>query len=470
MWQLRDYQQKAVDDVRRSFQAGHRAPLLVLPTGGGKTVIFSSIASNVAARQKRALILVHRVELLRQTADKLRETGAQVGLINPNYTPNLRAPIQVASVQTLVRRPNWNIPGFDLIVTDEAHHVVASTYRQVINRWPGAYNLGVTATPVRSDGRGLGVNVGGIYDHLIEGPQVHELIARGYLVKPIIYAPKDRLDLTGVHTVAGDYNKTELAGVVDKPQITGNAVQHYRQICHGAPAVAFCVSVAHAHHVAAEFQQAGYRAAVADGSMDDDARRRVLGGLATGAVQVLCSCDLISEGTDIPAIVAAILLRPTQSMGLYIQQVGRALRIMPGKPNAFILDHVGNVLTHGLPDEPREWTLDGEEIKKRKKDEAEQRIKTAMCEECFCVHEPAPECPQCGFVYPPSEGRGMPDVVDGELAEMTEAHRAAVRRDQNREVGRARTLAELEAIAETRGYKKGWARHIFNSRQGKQRY
>jgi DNA repair protein RadD len=468
MWQLRDYQERAVNEVRTAFASGSRAPLLVLPTGGGKTVIFSYIAANVAARGKRALILVHRVELLRQTADKLREAGAQVGLINPNYTPNLRAPIQVASVQTLVRRKNWVIPDFDLIVTDEAHHVVASTYKDIINRWPNAWNLGVTATPVRGDGLGLGVNVGGVYDRLILGPQVSELIDRGYLVRPVIYAPKERLDLAGVRTTMGDYNKSDLLGAVDKPSITGNAVQHYTQICPGAPAVAFCVSIAHATHVCAEFQAAGYRAAVADGSMEDEQRRAILGGLATGAIQVVCSCDLISEGTDIPAITAAILLRPTQSLGLYIQQVGRALRPSPGKPHAYILDHVGNVLTHGLPEERREWSLDGEEKKRRKKnDDAEAPIKTSMCDECFCVHAPAPTCPECGYVYPPKDGRGLPEQVAGELTVITEAHRQALRKQQNREVAQARTEEELRKIAKDRGYKDGWVRHMLAAREAK---
>jgi len=466
MFSLRPYQQQAVADVRQAFAQGYKAPLLVLPTGGGKTIIFAHIAANVASKGKRALILVHRVELLRQTADKLRDSGAGIGLINPNYTPNLWAPVQVASVQTLVRRTNWNIPGFDLIVTDECHHVVSSTYRAILARFPNAYNLGVTATPVRGDGLGLGQNVGGVYDLLLQGPQVHELIQMEYLVRPVIYAPKQKLDLSGVHTVAGDWNKKEVEYRVDKPQIIGDAVDHYRRICSGAPAVAFCVSVRHAHHVCEQFKAAGYRAAVADGSMADEDRVRILGGLATGAVQVLCSCDLISEGTDIPAITAAILLRPTQSMGLYLQQVGRALRPSPGKKNAIILDHVGNVITHGLPDEPREWTLDGEQKKKRQAKEKEEKENVRQCPECYCVHHLAPQCPECGFEYP-NDGRGDPEQTDGVLTEMTEAHRQLLRKSKNQEVARARSMDDLLRIEKERGYKPGWAKHVHESRQRK---
>lgn len=469
MLNLRPYQSKGVNDIRASYQQKFRAPLYTLPTGGGKTVLFSHIAANVAARSKRALILVHRIELLRQTADKLRSTGCQVGLINPMYTPNLRAPIQVASVQTLVRRTHWNIPGFDLIVTDECHHVISSTYRTILNQWPNALNLGVTATPVRGDGLGLGVNVGGVYDTLIQGPQVGELIDMGYLVRPVVYAPKQKLDLTGLRTVAGDWNKKQLAERTDSREITGSAVDHYSKICPGQPCVVFCCSIAHAEHVAAEFRGAGYRAFSADGSMPDEQRVRLLGGLANGDVEVLTTCDLISEGTDIPAISCAILLRATQSLGLYIQQVGRALRPAPGKDKAVILDHVGNVLTHGLPDEDREWTLDGEMKRRREKGDEEAAMKVKQCPECYAVHMKAdPTCPECGYLYPPPKGR-HPEQVDGELALMTEEHRRAVRRVKDVEVARTRTLEDLQKLAADRGYKPGWAEHVMAAREKKER-
>ncbi len=465
MLKLRDYQEQSVQRVRQSYIAGRKAPLLVLPTGGGKTVIFSYIAANTAARGKRVWILVHRVELLRQTSAALDKAGVRNGLINPKYTPDISAPVQVASVQTLIKRLG-KFPPPDLIIIDEAHHAIAGTWKKIIDAFPRAHVLGVTATPCRGDGTGLGIEAGGVFDDLLLGPQIGELIERGYLVKPIVYAPKERLDLTGVRTKMGDYDNSQLAELMDKPKITGSAVEHYTRLCPGAPAVVFCVSVAHAIHVADEFRRAGYRAYHADGSLDDDVRKRILNGLGNGSVQVVTSCDLISEGTDIPAIGAAILLRPTQSLGLYLQQVGRALRPCEGKEHAIILDHVGNVITHGMPDEPREWSLEGEQKKKKKKEDKEKNIPVKQCDQCYAIHEPAPKCPVCGYVYIVKEA--TPEQVEGELKQITAEDKLRIRKNNITEQARANSLEELERIAAQRGYKSGWAKHIWASRQQKQ--
>ena len=470
MISLRPYQQSAVDNIRQSFATGSKSVLCVLPTGGGKTVIFSHIAATSSARGKRVLILVHRIELLRQTARALQRAGIQPGLVNPKYTPDYNAPVQVAMVQTMTKRAHFFKKGFDLIVTDECHHVVSKTYRDILDAFPKAYQLGVTATPVRGDGKGLGIVAGGVYDTLVVGPTVAELIAGGYLVKPAIYAPKDRLDLSAVRTRMGDYDKHELESVVDKPRITGNAVEHYRKAMDGLPAVVFCISVKHAQHVAAEFQAAGYKAYAVDGSMEDEQRSHILGGLANGTVQVVTSCDIISEGTDIPAIAGAILLRPTQSAGLYLQQVGRALRPMAGKERAVILDHVGNVITHGLPDEDRAWSLDGEEKKKKKKKDNEDAPKVRQCTACYAMFEAeALACPECGTLVPVSKGRQV-NQAEGELREITDLDRIKLSRTKSQEIGRARTLADLEQIAKQRGYKPGWAKHIWEARNKKQEF
>ncbi len=353
------------------------------------------------------------------------------------------------------------------IVAHNCHHIVSNTYRQILDAFPTAYQLGVTATPVRGDGKGLGRDAGGVFDCMVIGPTVAQLIAGGFLVKPVIYAPKDKLDLTGVRTKMGDYDKGEVERRVDKPSITGNAVEHYRKLMDGEPAVAFCVSVKHAQNVAAEFQAAGYRAYAVDGDMDDSERSAILGGLATGKVQVVTSCDIISEGTDIPAIAGAILLRPTKSTGLYLQQVGRALRTMPGKSRAIILDHVGNVLTHGLPDEDREWSLDGEvKDKKKKKDKEDTGPKAQQCPECYAMFEAAAhQCPECGW----QKEKQAHEVAqnEGDLREITDAEKLLLKRQQQREVGAARTLEDLQRIEKERRYKSGWAKHIWNARQGK---
>ena len=445
MYALRPNQSASVEDIRVSYLNGNRSPLLVYPTGGGKTIIFSYITNEASKRGKSVLILVHRIELLRQTSEKLTEYNVPHGLINPKYTPKYYEPVQVASVQTLVRRLD-KIPTPDLIIIDEAHHATAGQWNKILDYFPDAKTLGVTATPIRTDGKGLD----SCFDDLVMGPSIMDLIELGYLAQPKVYAPPNDIDFASMRTQMGDFKKDDANEAVDRPTITGDAVAHYRKLCDGAPAVAFCVSVAHAHHVAEQFRGAGYLAESVDGSMSDEERVRILGGLDNGTVQIVCSCDIISEGTDIPKIAAAILLRPTMSEGLYLQQVGRALRVCDGKDYAVILDHVGNTKRHGMPTQDREWSLKGRKKKKRSERE-EVNIGIAQCDNCFAVFSPAPVCPECGEIIKET-ARKAPEEVGGELVEVS----AIVKKAARMEVGRARTKEDLVRIASERGYKKGW--------------
>lgn len=461
---LRDYQQKGINDLRNSYLNGKRAPLYVLPTGGGKTVVFCNVAQTTASRAKRVLIIVHRIELLRQTSGKLYENGVEHGIINPKFTPNITASVQVASVQTLAGRIRKGKArtDYDLVIVDEAHHAVAGTWKTILNALPPKSKIfGVTATPIRSDGTGL-ID---IFDDLIIGPSVKFLIERGALVQPVVYAPAEKLDLSAVKIKNGDYDPNDLENIVDNSVITGNAVEYYRRLCNHKPAIVFCVSIKHAEHVAEEFRAAGIRAQSIDGSMEDAQRRALINGLANGNVEVLVSCDIISEGTDIPVVAAAILLRPTQSLGLFLQQVGRALRPAPGKDRAIILDHVGNCLTHGLPDEDRDWTLEGEEKKRKKKTEEEPTVKVKQCPTCFAMHAPATKCPHCGHIYE-VEAKEV-SQVDGELRELSAEDKLHIKAMRNKEASKARSYEELVKLGEKFGYKPGWAKHKWEARQKK---
>ena len=451
---LRDYQATAISDIQNAMRT-HRRVLFVLPTGGGKTAIMSVIAQRAATKGKRILILVHRIELLRQTVEALRRVGVQAGIINPNYSANYLLPVQVGMVQTVVKRLFYFKQGFDMVLTDEAHHAPAGNYTKVLAHFPRAFSLGVTATPVRGDGKGLASE----YDCIVQGPTVRELIDMGYLVEPVVYAPAKALDLTGVRTKLGDYDKTQLSGLMDKPTVTGDAVAHYRKLLDGLPAVAFCVSVAHAQHVADQFRAAGYKAEAVDGAMELSERQRILDGLRDGSVQVVTSCDIISEGTDIPAIAGAILLRPTQSTGLYMQQVGRALRVVEGKTQAVVLDHVGNCMRHGMPDDEREWSLEG--VVKRGRKASEDEVRARQCKSCYAVYAVGKAvCPACG-----AAPEGKPRAVEHEEGELVRVEVA--RKQQRAEVGRARTLQELERIERERGYKRGWAMMVYKARQAR---
>jgi len=457
VFDLRPYQQAAVDGVRDSFRSGRKRPLLVAPTGSGKTVIFSFVTASAAAKGNRTLVLVHRAELLEQCHRSLSQMDVPHGLIASGLTPDRSQLTQIASVQTLVRRFD-RVMAPDLIVIDEAHHATAGAWASVLAQYPQARVLGVTATPQRLDGKGLGQ----VFDDLIRGPEVTKLIDGGYLCKPVYYAPKT-VDLTGVHMVAGDYNRAEVAERMDRPTITGDAVIHYRKYAEGQPCIVFCTGIKHAEHVAQAFNAAGYRFKVIDGTLSKEERARRVLDLSSGALQGLVSVDIVSEGFDLPCVSTAILLRPTASLSLHLQQIGRVLRPSPGKQRAVILDHVGNCRRHGLAEEVREWSLDG--IRKRGKRGPQDDVQsTRQCPECFAVHTPSPQCPQCLHVYEIKDR--IPDVVDGELEELKA--REAIR-GRKREQGTAQTLEDLIRVGKARGMKNpyGWANNVFKARQRK---
>ncbi len=456
---LRDYQQDAIEQVREAFRQRQQSVLLVMPTGAGKTICFSYVAQQATRKGSRILLLAHRRELVAQISRAL--TGWQVphGVISPGPVET-RHPVQVASIPTLLRRLFPGKYQFDLIVIDECHHAVSdSGMGKILAEFPNAKILGVTATPCRLDGRGLGKNASGFFDTLVEGPTVLELVERGYLARPVVYAPPEGMgpDVSGVKVVGGDYAVGALAEVMDRSPLTGDAVSHYRRLCDGVPALAFCVTVAHAEHVADQFRAAGYASVALSGDTPDELRDRWIRDLGEGRLNVLTSCNVVSEGTDIPRVTAALLLRPTASYSLAMQQMGRVLRTAPGKEKAIILDHAGNVRRHGLPTEPMEWTL--RDRPKRAKQE-DWRPTTKPCPECQAeVAMRQMECPECGHEW--ERLPEAPPVVDAELEEIDAV---AVAREKRREVAGARSLEDLKRIALARGYKAGWAYHIWKER------
>jgi len=454
--QLRPYQEAAVADLRRAYAAGRRAPLLVMPTGAGKTQVFTHITAAMAQRNLSVTILVHRRELIAQASRKLTQAGVPHGIIAAG-TPATFAPIQVASVQTLIRRLE-DTPAPDLLIIDEAHHAAAGSWNRILEHWPDALRLGVTATPARLDGRGLRDN----FDVIVHGPTVADLTAAGYLAQFKLYAPPQVADLSAIPTRAGDFASDATAAAMDKPSITGDAIDHYRRICHGAPAIAFCCTTAHAENVAAQFRYAGFSSSAILGTTPIAQRDQQLKDLASGAIQILTSVDVISEGTDVPAVTAAILLRPTASLGLYLQQVGRILRPAPGKAAAIILDHVGNVHRHGFPDDHRDWTLDDARQRTGKGGPPAPCVRT--CESCFAAFAPAPQCPVCG-----THSKLSTREIKHQAGELQELAREAVARSRRRDQGQARTLQELIHIGQARGMKNAvaWAKHVHFARQGK---
>lgn len=452
---LRDYQSRAIHDLRCAYRQGARAPLFVMATGGGKTIVLAAITAGAVDRGRRVLILVHRRELIRQASQKLTSAGVAHGVIAAGFEPT-DLPVQVASVQTLARRLDRITHTPDLIVIDEAHHAVAGTWLSVLSHWPHAYRLGVTATPVRRDGRGLGE----VFDRLVLSPSVASLTARNFLSPARIYAPPVIADFNRLPIRAGDFAADQAAERMNRPTVTGDAIAHYRRFCNQKRAIAFCCSAKHAHAVAAAFNREGVPAVVMLGETPTAERDDMVRQFAAGTIHVLVTVDVVSEGFDCPDAEAAILLRPTASLGLYLQQVGRVLRPAPGKPHAVILDHVGNVHRHGFPDDLHDWSLDDRLKRSRSGGTAAPSVRT--CEQCFAAFSPQPQCPVCGAVCAPAPARQIKQVA-GELKELK---REAVRQ-RTAERKRARSLQDLIHIGQARGMKNpvGWAKHVYFARQ-----
>lgn len=440
--QLRAYQQRLVDEVMAAIRRGVRRILVVLPTGGGKTVVFARILAGAVAKASASLVLAHRAELLEQTWAKLLGAGISendLGMIwADDKRARPRALCQVASVQTLARRVP---PPAKLVVVDEAHRAVGASYLRIAEAYPDAIHLGFTATPWRLDGVGLDA----FYETVVVGATVPELIELGYLVTPRVYSHPAKPDLSGVRLKGGDYDEKALAKAVDTSVLVGNVVEHWLLRAAGARTIAFAASVEHSKHIAQTFVAAGVPAEHLDGESADADRRAALARLASGETRVVSNCQILTEGFDCPAVKCVILARPTKSRALYFQCVGRALRPVEDLPelrHALVLDHAGCAHEHGLPQDPQDYEA-GMTGKKGRRS-AERPVPVRTCELCFAVSPSAVEaCVACGAPFPAREKAALEERA-GELVEIkADAERAA--------------RLELVRVKKLRGRIQGWA-------------
>ena len=385
---LRPYQTRAIDSLRSAYASGKRAPCLVLPTGGGKTVVAAEIVRSSVARGNRVLFLAHRTELLDQTVRKLALAGVHdVRMIRAaNDSGPKSSPVTVASIPTLTR---WDVmPPADLVVFDECHHVVAGTWAKIASAYTSAAILGMTATPQRSDGKPLG----DIFDSLVVASTVKELTDLGHLVPCRVYAPIEKLD---------------------QAQVVISPAQAYLQRAERQRAVVFCSTVEHAQAAAAEMNAAGIRAGVVNGSGSAQARATTLARLADGDLDAVCNVHVLTEGWDLPAVAVCILARKPVHAGTFLQMAGRVLRPAQGKSYATLVDLCGSVHDHGPPDLEREYTLDGNGITEAPRDAIRQ------CVSCGGVFVAGPShCPMCGYEAPRREVR-LPDALGGELVDLS---------------------------------------------------
>ena len=462
--ELRPYQLKLVDDIEAAFTR-HRTVLGVLPTGGGKTVIMAEIIRRENAAHRKGLVLAHRRELILQARGKVAAAGIVPGIIMPGETYRQTLDWHVGTVQSVhargIRRESMPMPPADLVVIDEAHHASAETYRAILDAYPAARVLGVTATPCRQDGRGLG----GIFETMVEGPQVAELISARHLVGTRVYAPPEPANLTGVRVAHGDYVVSELAERMDTQKLVGDIVTHWLRHGEGRQTAVFATTVGHSLHVRDAFREAGIWAEHIDGDTPTDERDAVLAQLAAGEITVLSNCQVLTEGFDCPDLGCCILARPTRSLGLYRQMIGRVLRPTAGKADAIVLDHAGATWQHGFAEDPIVWTLDpGKRPRNDTHDgrKPEHGARIVECTRCSALRVAGEPCRECGFM--PTRRPQYVTHQEGELAAVDRARRRATpqwsqeeRRDWYRQV--------LGYITE-RGGNIGAAYHRYRERFG----
>jgi DNA repair protein RadD len=455
---LREYQLDALAQVDAAVAAGKRAPLLVLPTGSGKTIIGAELIRREVARAGSALFLAPRRELVTQTCAKLAAVGVAHGVLlaGADERSGLAAPVQVASVDTLasrvLRRRRLTLPAFSLVVVDEAHLSITLTRQQLLALWPDAVRVGLTATPTRKDGRALGV----LYDCLLEPATTETLTTLGHLV-PARYFSWPTPDLGGVRVTAGDFNLADLEAVMNQTPLLGDVVETW--LAHAATrrTIVYATSIAHAVALAEAFRRAGVAAEHVDAKTPTPAREATFRRFTSGDTQVLTNCFLAAYGVDLPALSCVVLARPTRSLMLYLQMLGRGLRPAPGKRDCLVLDHAGCVHRHSFATDARAWTLDGEYALAPSPKRAAAERNAKECPACHAVWTGSARCPECGYELRPS-GR-MVQALDGELVEIAVG---AAPEEQDRRAW----YAELRGYATERGFKVAWAAYKYRDKYG----
>lgn len=453
-------------DLRAKLRVALRTSSSVLafsPTGSGKTHLAAMLIFLLMKAGKRVIFCVHRDALIRQTAATFAEQNVPFSYVASGYHFNPYHRVFIASIPTLQNRLG-KIPA-DYVFIDEAHLSASSGWSKTINHYKaaGAKIIGLTGSPERLDGKPLG----DVWDAMVEGPSTRYLIENGFLSKYKAYAPAG-VDLSGVSSRAGDYVTSQLDAIMEGKAILAGAVDHWKKYSSGLRTIAFASSVKSAEKLAEEFREAGVSAVALDGSTEKSDRRAAFEDFADRKLQVLVNCRLFTEGFDIAAqvgrnvVIESVLdYAPTQSLALHLQKHGRGLR-RDSKPH-ILLDLVGGFSRLGLPDDEREWSLEG-----RKK--VSRQVELVTCPTCFGDHHPAPKCPYCNHVYEKSAGGGGRQIEEVEH-ELEEIDVDAIRRERQAEQRRARTLEDLIALATARGYRspEKWAGHIWTARKSKER-
>ena len=434
--ELRAYQEKAVNLLRQSLSCGHKAPILRLDCGAGKTAIASYLAKCMAKKNKHMLFLTHLQEIAQQTRKTLQKFDVDMNFAD------------VGMVITVSHNLEKYDP--DVIICDECNFALGATWRKVLSAYPKAYIIGLSASPVRLSGEAMG----DIFDDIIDFISADELIEQGYLSEYDLYAPKLNYDISRAEMRGNDFKETSLEEILNDRKLYGDILRYFNEYAADKKTICYCTTIKHSQDIAEMFRSAGYKAEHIDGTFSEKRRAEIIERFRTGETQILTNCNLISFGFDVPDCDCVVGLRPTASLCLYIQQYSRALR-KNGDRKAVILDFAANVFRFGMPTEKREWKLSGRV--KCKNLRAEPEILARQCGNCFRVYSGTGQiCPFCGA----NNGRTREQIKADERAELekiTEIRKAEVRK--------AVTLQDLIKIGRERGYKNPeyWARMKYNN-------
>lgn len=455
-----------LEEVANLFAAGYRRVLLQCPTGGGKTVMALSALMSARAMGLQAMFLVHRKELLRQTSQRFTSSRLDHSFVAAEFPYDPSAGLLLAGVQTLIRRLEAILPPV-LVIVDECHHAVSNTYAEILERWPDAFILGLTATPQRLDGRGLEEQ----YDELVIGPSPAWLIENGYLSPYDYYAPEIP-DMSGVASTAGDFQREAAAAVMNQPKLIGGLVEQYLRYSAGEQGIIFAQSREHSRKIAEAFTAHGIPAMHVDGDTPKDVRDGFDAAFRAGDIRIGTNVGLFGEGYDVPGISYLGIAAATKSLINHLQWCGRVLRFVPDK-RAVICDHAGNALPSflggrglGLPDDDRDWSLQGRAA--RKAVGKDDTFSITQCLECFRVYpSTAKTCPGCSADRP-----AIPRVIREQAGKLSKLEREELKKmerlTRRAEEQACKTYAEFRSLAIARGYPKAdtWAKNRMKMKRG----
>ena len=459
-FQLRDYQKNAVNLIREKLKQGHKKILLVLPTGAGKTHTIGDIAKRTINNGHKVLALMHRRQLVSQMVDRFVECGVTAGMVMSGIEPDLGNDCQVGTIQTYSRRLKIDQLEYNpffinasVVFIDEAHHALSKTYQKVLELYSDKIVIGVTATPCLSSGVGMGQ----FFDAIIQPVGVAELMKDGYLVKGEYYGPS-KPDLSKIKTVLGDYQKKALSKKMNTPKLVGDVVSNWAKIAGGLQTMVFAVDVKHSKALVNEFVRNGIVAEHLDAYSDDDMRLETIERFKNGDTQVICNVGLYTEGTDIPEIQCIDIARPTKSIGLHLQMIGRGARPYPGKEKFLVIDHGGNIERLGFYEDEIIWKLNGKKQSYYKKKPRKKEAHLFTCEMCSTIFS-GRRCPMCFFEIK-DWGRKV-EAIEAELVGLrTKGKKSYTMAEKRKWYG----MLEYERVMKK--YAPGWTAHKYREKFG----